>query len=451
MSLIVTAAIWDEKNFSSDEIPSQQSRATRELWIDGSTLLILQAIGDRADEQTGYAFPGVDELRRRGRLQTDRGVRMCTERLKRTGHLVVLIEAHGEGYPNFYQVLTGRPERKILRDLLDRRNDDDGAFPNPQDADAYAALMTELREAALQWIMVKGFTHRLLPPAIRDTLVKSPRRRKNGTSTSGSKRHEDAGRGTARNRHGSSGSAGNRNTAAGSAADAENRNAPAGSTTQRGPEPEGPFTENRNGPSGPYMEEPSGSEPSVGVVVQKQQHQPLAASGEPKPHAVDGRLVQELKRLGVAHDTATELVARHTAERVETVLHAARTKRLKNRAGWIVKAFADEWVLEPAPRRRAAAPDPPPPPQPLAAVVAYEAAADRALEALPAEDRAALQQAAHDAVVRQHTIAILKAPMVTATLVHTELRRLVAERAGIPILGDTDSPGPAAQASSEPQ
>jgi hypothetical protein len=437
VSLLVTAAIWDERNFSSDELPGPDSRDTRDLWIDGSTLLVLQAIGDRADDN-GYAFPGGEEVRRRARLQTDRGVRMCFERLKRTGHLVVLIEAHGEGYPNFYQVLTGRPERKIIRDLLDQR-DAKGNFRRQEDADAYAALMAELREAGLRWLQAKGFAHRVLTPALRESLVTPRRRRRNRNSSAGSEPERPP-----------KSDAENRNSSAGSDAD-QNRNSSAGSGDQKGKssagsgesgdeEPEEPFPENRNRSSAPYMDEQPAVQQS-GVVVhrEEQQHEPEGAPGtRPDDTTVPDDLADQLVQLGVSPIAASDLVGEYSAERLETVLHAARTKTLKNRPGWIVAALAGNWALPPPPgRRRSGGSDPPVEPPVDAAVAAYEQAADQALDGLTPEERQPLEEAARAIVLRRHGIGVFNSPLGTGdVLLLVEVRRLVAERTGIPIPDD---------------
>lgn len=453
VSLLVTAAIWDERNFSSDELPGPDSRDTRDLWIDGSTLLVHQAIGDRADDN-GYAFPGGEEVRRRARLQTDRGVRMCLERLKRTGHLVVLIEAHGEGYPNFYQVLTGRPERKIIRDLLDQR-DAKGNFRRQEDADAYAALMAELREAGLRWLQAKGFAHRVLTPALRESLVTPRRRSRNRNSSAGSEPKRPA-KSDAENRNSSAGS--------GTGPDPDqNRNNSAGSGDQKGKsstgsgqggdeEPEEPFPENRNRPSPPYMDEQPAVQQS-GVVVhrEEQQHQPEGAPGtQPDDTTVRDDLADQLVQLGVSPIAASDLVGRHSAERLETVLHAARTKTLKNRPGWIVAALAGNWALPPPPGRRGSGTaDPPVEPPVDAAVAAYEQAADQALDGLAPEERQPLEEAARATVVRRHGMGVFNSPYgLGDVLVLLEVRQLVAERTGIPIPDaaqhDADRPSPPA-------
>ena len=78
--------------------------------------------------------------------------------------------------------------------------------------------------------------------------------------------------------------------------------------------------------------------------------------------------------------------------------------------------------------------DPPAEPPFDAASAAYEQAADQTLDALAAEERQHLEEAARATVVRRHGMGVFKSPYgLGDVLVLVEVRRLVAQRTGIPI------------------
>jgi hypothetical protein len=180
---------------------------------------------------------------------------------------------------------------------------------------------------------------------------------------------------------------------------------------------------------------------------------PSTPTDRPPTQAAD--LAAQLVELGVTQAVAANLVAEHPAERVRAVLHAARGKRRKNPAGWAVAAFTHGWALDPAPADRdRAAPDPATPgPRPDAAVVAYEQAADAALAGLLPEERAALEEAAHQTVANRLGslgLGLDRTGDVRAGLVHTELRLLVARQVAIPIPDDVHLLNPTRDPAPEP-
>jgi hypothetical protein len=169
------------------------------------------------------------------------------------------------------------------------------------------------------------------------------------------------------------------------------------------------------------------------------------------PDTATTRLVDELVAMGVTQAVATELVAEHPGERIRAALHAVTAKRPKRPAGWVVAAITKGWALEPAPPdRQRAAPAVPPDPPDSAAVLAYEQATDAAFTALPDHERVALEEAARTVVAHRHGAQALKSPLVGEPLVRTEIRRLVAERAGIPLPDDGPQSGSTASTRGSP-
>jgi hypothetical protein len=193
---------------------------------------------------------------------------------------------------------------------------------------------------------------------------------------------------------------------------------------------------------------------ALDLADEKQQQPPQPQSSahdpaHPEPDAAD--LIAQLVTLGVTDTVATGLVAEHPADHIRAALHAARTKRRTNPAGWVVASITRGWNLDPAPPDRPGPPGPTTPePGPSAAVLAFEQAADAALADLPAEDRAALEQRARKAVAGRIDVQVLNTKF-GAGMVHIELRVLVAKHLGIPIPDDALEPDTATNPSSAPQ
>jgi len=139
-------------------------------------------------------------------------------------------------------------------------------------------------------------------------------------------------------------------------------------------------------------------------------------------------LLQRLIVIGVDPRVAGRLVATYPTERVAGALRAAHRRRTRPRdpAAWIVAAIRQGWVAqeaEIAARQRQEARE--------RAIVTWERRADATLSALPAETQESLRQRAAE-VVNKRFGERLAATTIGAMLVTAEVRRLVAEQAGIP-------------------
>lgn len=146
-------------------------------------------------------------------------------------------------------------------------------------------------------------------------------------------------------------------------------------------------------------------------------------------------LLDRLIVMGVDPQVAGRLVAGYPQERVAGALRAAHRRRPRPRdpAAWVVAAIRRGWVAQNASvaaRERQAIQE--------QAIVAWEQRADAALAALPAETQQSLRRQASEVVERRFEQR-LAATTIGAMLITAEMRRLVAEQAGIP-LPDAVSP-----------
>jgi hypothetical protein len=140
------------------------------------------------------------------------------------------------------------------------------------------------------------------------------------------------------------------------------------------------------------------------------------------------RLVDRLIVMGVDPQVAGRLVAIYPKERVAGALRAAHRRRPRPRdpAAWVVAAIRQGWVTQNAAvaaRQRQATEE--------QAIFAWEQRADAALSALPPETQQSLRRQAIEVVERRFGQR-LAATTIGAMLITAEVRRLVAEQAGIP-------------------
>jgi hypothetical protein len=138
--------------------------------------------------------------------------------------------------------------------------------------------------------------------------------------------------------------------------------------------------------------------------------------------------VDRLTLIGVDPQVARHLVATNPTERVAGALRAAHRRRPRPRdpAAWIVAAIQHGWAVQDAAiaaRQRQEAHE--------RTLVAWEQRADAALSALPAETQQSPRRRATE-VVEKRFSKHLAATTVGAMLITAEVRRLVAEEAGIP-------------------
>jgi hypothetical protein len=172
--------------------------------------------------------------------------------------------------------------------------------------------------------------------------------------------------------------------------------------------------------------------------------EPAVAEGDPPPRpaatapqsqtrrAASGSaglsLLSRLIVMGVDPQVAGRLVATYPKERLAGALRAAHRRRPRPRdpAAWVVAAIRQGWVAQDAAiaaRQRQAAQE--------QAIVAWEQRADAALSALPAKTQQSLRRQATE-VVEKRFDEHLAATTIGTMLITAEVRRLVAEQAGIP-------------------
>jgi hypothetical protein len=178
--------------------------------------------------------------------------------------------------------------------------------------------------------------------------------------------------------------------------------------------------------------------------------QPTVCGGDPRAGPRRARaacskvslsLVDRLIIMGVDPQVAGRLVTKYPKEQVVAALRAAyqRRPRLRDPAAWVVAAIRQGWVARSAAvvaRESQATQE--------ETITAYERRADAALATLPTETQESLRRQATELVERRFGPR-LAASKIGAMLITVEVRRLVAERAGIPIpdVGPVaDSPAP---------
>jgi len=140
------------------------------------------------------------------------------------------------------------------------------------------------------------------------------------------------------------------------------------------------------------------------------------------------RLAERLIVIGVDPQVARFLVASYPKEQVAGALRAAHRHHPKpgDPAAWVIAAVRQGWAAPDAAvaaRQRQLAQE--------QAIVAWEQRADAALAALPAEVHQSLRRQATEVVERLFDQR-LAATNIGVMLVTAELRRLVAEQAGLP-------------------
>ncbi len=409
-------------------------------------LYVLGAFARLATTPDGYVIAKNGQVREYTRHKSDRGLQLVVDKLRKACHLVSLVEVHGKNYANIHVVLTGRPERSQLLELV-----------QSGDVDGEAAYVGQLRRELVIWLDQRGLTFKVLPPNIRAQLgIEDPPargagrpRRQDPKSSSGFGREGNpkSSSGNARPGYAKS-SSGNRPPDAKSSSGIGDANPKDSSSNPGGPQlkPEEFFAENPQN-----SDTPGGS--SVVVVhselKEQQQHPgPTVTTGSADADNVSTQLSDDLVALGVTPSVATDLTAHYPSERIQAVLTAVRTRRPNNPPAWAVSALRKEWAVEASGKaagarrsRRETKPDTSEtaarsPEQ--VALEAFEQHTDQVYSDLPPDDQAALRDAALHIVGGRFDAKFAASSQIGAALVQTELRKLVAERFGIPVPGDNE-------------
>jgi hypothetical protein len=157
--------------------------------------------------------------------------------------------------------------------------------------------------------------------------------------------------------------------------------------------------------------------------------QPRSRSSRQIRGAAGLSLADRLIIVGVDPKVAERLITRYPRERVAEALRAAHQRRPRPRdpAAWIVAAIRHGWVTPSAAvavRQQQAAQE--------AAIVAWERRADDALTRLPAQTRESLHRQASEIVEHRFNTRVA-ASTIGTMMITVEVRRLVAERIGIPV------------------